>query len=49
MFLRGRGSDPDGDTVAFRWTQIDGPPVILIGPKTTSPNFRAVDDDTFYL
>ena len=34
-------SDPDGDPLSFAWTQVSGPPVLLIGPGTVSPSFLA--------
>jgi len=42
--LDGSGSyDPDGDTLSFAWTQIDGPTVTLVGANTSGPCFDAPD------
>jgi len=38
--LDGRtSSDPDGDALAFWWTQTAGPPVTLLGADTATPSF----------
>src|SRR3989441_682768 len=41
-------SDPDGDALTFKWTQISGPAITLTGANTTNPTFNAplVDTDT---
>src|SRR5690606_25911347 len=47
--LDGRSSnDPDGDTLAFAWTQVDGPPVTLEDADAALARFNAptVDSDT---
>jgi len=42
--LDGTGSsDPDGDTLAYSWTQTVGPNVTLTGGSTAQPNFPAPD------
>ncbi len=37
--LEGDGSDPDGDSLNYRWSQIDGPIVTLDDPTSQSPSF----------
>jgi len=38
--LNGTGSsDPDGDSLAFAWTQTAGPTVALVGADTATPSF----------
>ena len=46
--LAGSGSDTDGDTLTFAWTQTAGPAVILSNPNSATPSFTApsVDADT---
>jgi hypothetical protein len=39
--LSGNGSDPDGDTLTFTWTQTAGPIVALSGADSTAPSFIA--------
>ncbi len=39
--LIGSGSDPDGTTVTFAWTQLSGSPVTLRGANTATPIFNA--------
>jgi hypothetical protein len=40
--LNGTGSnDPDGDTLVYSWTQIDGIPVELDDPSSPNPSFTA--------
>ena len=43
--LSGRGSDPDGDTLAFRWAPVDN----LDNVNVASPTFTAVDEGQFPL
>jgi hypothetical protein len=37
--LQGSGTDPDGDRLTYRWSQIDGPIVTLDDPNSQSPTF----------
>jgi hypothetical protein len=37
--LSGDGSDPDGDSLSFAWSQIDGPIVELDDPNSQNPSF----------
>jgi hypothetical protein len=39
--LAGTGADPDGDAVAYAWTQTGGPAVSLLGATGASPSFLA--------
>jgi len=40
--LYGSGSDPDGDSVTFYWTQVQGDPVVLLSDNTSAtPTFTA--------
>jgi LmbE family N-acetylglucosaminyl deacetylase len=39
--LNGSGSDPEGATLTFAWTQTSGPPVTLTGANTATPGFTA--------
>lgn len=46
--LNGTGStDPEGDELAFSWTQVGGPPVELNGAMTAQPKFSITDPGTF--
>lgn len=46
VLLDGSGSsDPDGDVLAYRWTQEEGPDISLAGPNTAQPNFTAPNDE----
>ncbi len=46
--LDGTGSaDPDGDALAFSWTQIGGPPVMLTGADTATPAFTPAASATY--
>lgn len=46
--LNGTGStDPEGDELAFTWTQVGGPPVELGGAMTAKPKFSVTDPGTF--
>ncbi|MCG3172124.1 MAG: hypothetical protein GMKNLPBB_00269 [Myxococcota bacterium] len=38
-FLTSSGSDPNGDTLSFQWTQISGSPVTLSAPSASSASF----------
>jgi MYXO-CTERM domain-containing protein len=46
--LTATGTDPDGDMLAFGWTQLDGPAVALDDAESETPSFVApeVDEDT---
>jgi outer membrane autotransporter protein len=35
-------SDPDGDSITYRWTQVSGPTVTLSGANSLSPSFSRV-------
>lgn len=39
--LSGSGVDPDGDSLRFRWTQVNGVPVTLDGAETATATFTA--------
>ncbi len=39
--LQGAGTDPDGDALTWRWTQVDGDVVELVGDDTAWPQFSA--------
>jgi hypothetical protein len=36
-----RSLDPDGDIVAYAWTQVSGPPVVLTGASSANASFTA--------
>jgi len=46
--LTGSGSDPDGDSLTYSWTQMSGPPATLTASLTSTANCRApvVSEDT---
>ena len=45
--LNGRGShDRDGDTLTYSWSQLQGPPVLLVNRYTAAPSFTAVETST---
>lgn len=33
--------DPDGDYITYKWAQLTGAPVTLVGPATATPTFTA--------
>ncbi|MBI3181921.1 MAG: myxosortase-dependent M36 family metallopeptidase [Myxococcales bacterium] len=39
--LAGSGSDPDGDSLTFTWSQVSGPPVSLSGAASATASFDA--------
>jgi hypothetical protein len=39
--LAGSGNDPDGDTISYSWTQVEGTHVTLSGSNSASPTFTA--------
>jgi hypothetical protein len=41
LALLAQATDPDGDAVAFLWTQLSGPPVVLVGADTAGASFVA--------
>jgi uncharacterized protein (TIGR03382 family) len=41
--LTGGGTDPDGETLSYQWTQTAGPPVSITSPQTLSAFFMAPD------
>ena len=44
LCLDGLGSyDPDGDTLSFAWSQVDGPAATLDNANTSGPCFDAPD------
>ena len=45
--LNGRATDPDGDSMAFSWTQRSGPVVLLSGNDTARPTFTPVLAGTY--
>jgi hypothetical protein len=49
MTLDGSGSsDPDGNTLTYSWSQVDGPDVLnLTGTNTASPSFQLPSVDRF--
>ena len=44
--LSGSGSDPDGETLQYEWTQTEGPDVGITGSTALRPTFTAPDDPT---
>jgi len=45
-----RSNDPDGDTLTYSWSQINGNPVTLTGGDTATPSFEATSGNyTFVL
>jgi len=48
VYLNGTGStDPDGDALAFSWTQTAGPTVVLTGGNTATPSFTPTVAGTY--
>ncbi len=41
--LQGDGSDPDGDSLNFHWSQVDGPIITLDDPNSQSPTFDTAE------
>jgi large repetitive protein len=41
--LSGSGGDPDGDTISYAWTQVQGSAVSLVGADTATPSFTSPD------
>ena len=41
--LSGSASDPDGDSLTYRWTQVSGPTISLSDATLLSPSFTAPD------
>ena len=46
VVIGGSGSDPDGDSLTFSWTQLQGPQLELVGIDTPSLSFSAPDVTT---
>ena len=41
--LNGSGTDPEGDSLTYRWSQVDGPTVSIDDPTSQSPSFDTSD------
>ena len=46
VVINGSGSDPDGDTVTFSWSQLQGPQLALVGIDTPTLSFTAPEVTT---
>ncbi|MEX2054897.1 MAG: FG-GAP-like repeat-containing protein, partial [Candidatus Andersenbacteria bacterium] len=42
-------ADPDGDSLVYRWRQIDGPKVNLLSDRTANPTFNAGEEYETYI
>ncbi len=40
-------SDPDGDTITYKWAQTGGPAVVLTGAETAKPSFQGVAGNSY--
>lgn len=40
-------SDPDGDTITYKWAQTSGPAVVLTGATTAKPTFHGVAGNSY--
>ncbi len=38
-------TDPEGDPLSYRWTQVSGPAVVLHGADTATPSFQAPNEN----
>jgi hypothetical protein len=47
--LQGTGSDPEGNTVTFSWTQVSGPTVTITGAATATPAISGLTNGNTYV
>jgi len=46
--LQGAGSDPDGNTITYSWTQVGGPVVTISGGNTATPGLTGLSNGNTY-